>query len=338
MKVAVALSGGVDSATAAFLLKKEGHEVVGITLKLYDDESYIKQAEKIAEFLGIEWHCFDYSLEFKKGVIDYFFNTYLNGKTPNPCVVCNRYVKFNYLLEVADKLNCDKLATGHYARISRKLLNKPLIAKSPSEKDQSYFLCFLNESQIKKLMFPLGELNSKETTRQIAEKINLSLAQKKDSFDVCFVRGNYRDLLKNRLKEKEGYFILSGKKIKKHEGIFSYTVGQRKGLRIAYKEALYVKSIHPKTGNIYLSTKKELYKRTVRASVENLLYAPSEKFKAKAKLRSKMDKAFCTITLDKKSFLMEFDHPVFAPTPGQVACVYLEDVVILAGFIEEAFD
>ncbi|WP_198014816.1 tRNA 2-thiouridine(34) synthase MnmA [Hippea sp. KM1] len=337
MRVAVALSGGVDSSIAAFLLKEEGYDVVGITLKLYDDESDIKQAERIAEFLGIEWHCFDYSSEFRKRVIDYFFKTYSEGKTPNPCVVCNRDVKFNYLIEASERLGCQRLATGHYARVSYRF-NRPLIAKSDSTKDQSYFLCFLKEKQIERLIFPLSEIGSKDTTRQIAKRLGLGLAQKKDSFDVCFIEGDYRDLLKNKLKDKAGYFVLNGKKIKRHQGIFGYTVGQRRGLGIAYKEPLYVKRIDPQTGDIQLSTKKELYKRTVKASVENLLYAPDRRFKATAKLRSKMEEVPCIVELNETYFLLKFNSSVFAPTPGQVACVYLDGVVVLAGFIEEAFD
>ncbi|WP_022670996.1 tRNA 2-thiouridine(34) synthase MnmA [Hippea alviniae] len=331
MRVLVGLSGGVDSAVAAYLLKEEGYEVVGITLKLYDNESSIKDAKLTAESLDIEWHLFDYSDYFKKTIVDYFFRSYLDAKTPSPCLFCNRKVKFKLLYDKAKELNCNFVATGHYARVEE-IGSKKVIAKSISIKDQSYFLALLRPSQIERTVFPLGNME-KDRIREIAEKLNLPVAEKKESLDVCFIDGDYRDYLKRLYPNREGYFILNGKRIKKHDGIFNYTIGQRKGLRIPYKEALYVRKIDVNSLNIYLTTKSKMFKRKVKAKLINLVYLPSFEFEAKAKLRSKMSEADCTVKLKKSILHITFNEPQFAPTPGQIAAIYYKNAVIMAGVI-----
>ncbi len=336
--VAIGLSGGVDSSVAAYLLKEKGFEVVGITLKLYEDESNIEDAQRVANLLNIPLYVFDYTEEFKKTVIDYFFETYKNGKTPNPCVYCNRFVKFKFLIEKAEKLDIKTVATGHYAKRG-KICDFEVICKSKNaSKDQSYFLSFLEEDQIKKLIFPLEEIGSKFYTRKIAKKLGLPTAKKKESYEVCFIEGDYRNMLLKRYpKYGVGYFVLEGKRVKKHEGIFNYTVGQRKGLKIPYTEALYVEKIDPETFDITLSTKDKLYKKNVVVQKVNEIYVPSSDFKATAKLRSMMNDEPCTVHVEDERFILEFEEKQFAPAPGQVACVYLNDCVILSGFIEESF-
>ena len=331
MRVLLGLSGGVDSASAAYILKKEGYEVVGITFKLYKNDTSIQDAKMIAEKLNIEWHSFDYSGYFKKTIIDYFFESYINAKTPSPCLFCNRKVKFKFLYEKAKVLNCDLVATGHYAKI-KDIDGKKVIAKSSSTKDQSYFLALLKPSQIEKTIFPLGNME-KSKIREIARQLNLPAAEKKESFDICFIDGDYRNYLEKLYPGREGYFILNGKRIKKHNGIFNYTIGQRKGLRIPYKEALYVKKIDPKNLDIHLATKSEMFKRSLKAKLINLVYLPSFEFKAKAKLRSKMDEADCTVKLKKSILHITFKEPQFAPTPGQIAAIYYKDAVVMAGVI-----
>ena len=336
--VAVGLSGGVDSSVAAYLLKEKGFDVVGITLKLNNDESSIEDAKRVANLLNIPLHAFDFTKEFKKIVIDYFFNTYKEGKTPNPCVYCNRFAKFKFLIEKAEKLGINTVATGHYAKKGA-IENHEVICKSKNtHKDQSYFLSFLEKDQIRKLLFPLEEIDSKLYIREIAEKLNLPTAKKKESYEVCFIKGDYREtLLKKYPNYGVGYFILEGKRIKKHKGIFNYTVGQRKGLGIAYKEALYVERIDPKTFDIILATKDKLYKKNVVVKKVNELCVPSRDFKATAKLRSMMNGEPCIVKVSRKKFVLEFEKEQFAPAPGQVACVYLNDCVILSGFIEKSF-
>ena len=336
--VAIGLSGGVDSSVAAYLLKERGLEVIGITLKLYEDENNIEDAKRVANLLDIPLHVFDFTEEFKKTVIDYFFETYRKGKTPNPCVYCNRFAKFKFLIEKAESLGIKTVATGHYAK--RGIIgNYEIICKSKNaNKDQSYFLSFLEENQIKKLIFPLEEIGSKFYTRKIAKKLNLPTAKKKESYEVCFIKGDYREtLLKQYPNYGVGYFILEGKRVKKHEGVFNYTVGQRKGLKIPYSEALYVERIDPKTFDIVLATKDRLYKKNVVVQKVNEIYLPSRDFKATAKLRSMMNDEPCIVHVEKDKFILEFEEKQFAPAPGQVACVYLNDCVILSGFIEESF-
>jgi len=337
-RVAIALSGGVDSSVAAYLLKEKGFEVVGITLKLYEDTSYLEDAKRVAELLNIPLHIYDYTEEFKKTVIDYFFETYKNGKTPNPCVYCNRFAKFKFLIEKAESMGIKTVATGHYAK-KGELKNHHVICKSKNtNKDQSYFLSFLEESQIKKLIFPLEEIGSKFYTMKIAKKLGLHTAKKKESYEVCFIKGDYRNALLEKFPNYGiGYFILDGKSIKKHKGIFNYTVGQRKGLMVPYREALYVEKIDPETFNITLSTKEKIYKKRVVVKKINEIYVPKSNFHATAKLRSMMRDEPCTVHVEKDRFILEFNKEQFAPAPGQVACVYLNDCVILSGFIEKGF-
>ncbi len=337
-RVAIALSGGVDSSVAAYLLKEKGFDVIGITLKLHEDEGYIEDAKRVAERLSIPLYIFDYTEEFKKTVIDYFFETYKRGKTPNPCVYCNRFAKFKFLIEKAESLGIKTVATGHYAKKGN-LNGHHVICKSHNpNKDQSYFLSFLEEEQIKKLIFPLEEIGSKFYTRKIAKKLGLPTAKKKESYEVCFIKGDYRStLIREYPNYGIGYFILDGKRIKKHEGIFNYTVGQRKGLKVPYSKALYVEKIDPETFDIMLSTKDRVYKKSVVVRKMNEIFVPSMEFKATAKLRSMMVDEPCSVHVDKNRFILEFDKKQFAPAPGQVACVYLNDCVILSGFIEESF-
>ncbi len=337
-RVAIALSGGVDSSVAAYLLKEKGFDVIGITLKLHEDEGYIEDAKRVAERLSIPLYIFDHTEEFKKTVIDYFFETYKKGKTPNPCVYCNRFAKFKFLIEKAESLGIKTVATGHYAKKGN-LNGHHVICKSHNpNKDQSYFLSFLEEEQIKKLIFPLEEIGSKFYTRKIAKKLGLPTAKKKESYEVCFIKGDYRStLLKEYPNYGIGYFILDGKRIKKHKGIFNYTVGQRKGLKVPYSEALYVEKIDPETFDIMLSTKDRVCKKSVVVRKVNEIFVPGMEFKATAKLRSMMVDEPCSVYVDKNRFILEFDKKQFAPAPGQVACVYLNDCVILSGFIEESF-
>lgn len=340
-KVVVAMSGGVDSSLSAYIMKEKGYEVIGVTLQLFEgQEKYLKDAEKVASEIGIKWYLADYTEEFKSDVISYFIGTYRKGKTPNPCAYCNRFAKFNYLHKEMLKNNAEKIVTGHYAR---KVLadDKYFIAKGlDRKKDQSYYLALLQDYQIKVVEFPLGEFD-KQTTRKVAEKYGLSVHNKKDSQEVCFLEGrDYREFLKEKLKEenfKKGDFIYDGKTVGKHNGIELYTVGQRRGLDLSYHEALYVKYIDEKNGNIYLSKKEEGFVKGVK--IEKATFQTDKKiFKAKAKLRYRMKDVECTVEVhpEDKAFLL-FDEPQGFVAPGQIASIYEDDILVGGGFIERFF-
>ena len=333
--VVLALSGGIDSALAAILLKNKGFEVIGLTLKLYN-ENELETAEYIAKKLNIKWILLDVKKDFNKKIIDYFFESYIKGKTPNPCVVCNRQVKFHYLFEIMKEIDAEFIATGHYTTTGY-IDNTKLIAASDTQKDQSYFLSFLTKEQIEPLIFPLAQIKSKKETESIIKEYGITIPQK-ESFEVCFIKTDYRDALKKRYpQQKNGYFILNGKKMGKHSGIFNYTVGQRRGIKIPFTEALYVKKINPESGDIILTTKNGICKRFVEATIENMPLRLPKIFKAHAKLRSKMSLSACNVKINKHSFVLEFETPQFAPTPGQIATVYLNNCIVLSGFIKEGF-
>jgi len=273
--IVVAMSGGVDSSVVAAMLHEQGHDVIGITLQLYDHGMALQKkgaccagqdiydAKMVADRLGIPHYVFDYESKFKQEVIDDFADSYLNGETPLPCVKCNQSVKFHDLLKAAKELKADALATGHYIQ---KIINgnRAEMHKGFDEnKDQSYFLFATTKEQLDYLMFPLGG-QTKEETRALAEKYNLEVANKPDSQDICFVpNGNYRDII-TKLRpgsDKAGKFIhIDGYEIGDHKGIINYTVGQRKGLGISFGSPLYVIKIDPEENKVYVGPESDLVK------------------------------------------------------------------------------
>lgn len=341
-KVMVAMSGGVDSTTCAMLMLEQGYDVTGVTLHLFDgQEQALEDAEKCAKQLGIKWYAADYRKFFGEDVISYFIRTYKLGKTPNPCCHCNHGAKFNYLYREMMSEGCSALVSGHYARIVEKD-GKKLVAKgADTKKDQSYYLSLMEPYQLEVIRFPLGEM-TKDQTRELAKKYGLTVAEKKDSQDVCFLMGqDYRDYLRSKLKEKDvkkGNFILDGKPLKEHDGIVFYTVGQRKGLGIGYHEPLYVSAIDPKSGDVHLGIKEESARRGVK--LKDCVFADSSRYirRAKARLRYRMQEAPCTLEIlpEGKAALL-FDEPQLSPAPGQVAAIYEKEVLLGGGFIESVF-
>lgn len=348
-KILIAMSGGVDSGVAAALIQKAGYECLGAMMRLHKDsdagassqDTNISDAKAIADSLGIPFHVLDLSREFEREVIDRFISAYEMGATPNPCVDCNRHVKFGALIERASELDCDTLATGHYARIEydaasgRYLLKKAL----DTAKDQSYMLYSLSQEQLSHTIFPLGEL-TKDQARAMAEKLGLAVAHKKDSQDICFVpNGDYASVISSYTgKEYEsGKFVdTSGKILGEHKGIIHYTVGQRKGLGLALPEPLYVKELDICNNNVVLAKNDELFSRHLDANDFNwsAIDCPAGAIRAKVKVRYRHDEQWATVTPTSPTTVhIEFDEPVRAITRGQSAVAYDGDTVLGGGKI-----
>lgn len=341
-RVILAMSGGVDSSVSAYLLKNQGFEVIGVTIKMFEgQEKYLSDAEKIANQIGIKWEMVDKTLEFKETVISYFINSYRKGLTPNPCAYCNRNAKFYYLFNELLKYDADYIATGHYAQITELNGTRYIKKATSTQKDQSYYLSLIRNELVDKLIFPLGELD-KSRVRQIASSLGMPVAEKKDSQEVCFLEGvNYREYLKKMIdpqKIKRGSFIYKGEKIAQHEGIEFYTVGQRKGLGIGYHLPLYIERIDAESGNIFLTDDNKAGHRGVRLKDCNWFGNPKKIFRAEARLRYRMKdaKALVEILPDGKAHLL-FEKPQPFPAPGQVAAVYNNDILLGGGFIEGVF-
>ena len=346
-RVLLGMSGGVDSSTSAVILKEKGYEVVGATMRLWEngeteEPDSIKDAKKVCDKLGIEHHVIDLRKEFKENVIDNFICTYLCGKTPNPCVECNKYMKFDMFYKFAKKLNCDYIATGHYAKIeySEKYNEYVLVKSNEEKKDQTYFLYGINKEILPHIIFPLSEFSNKDEIRNIAEKNCLEVAKKKESQEVCFIPDNdYAGFLNrncNKLNNKKGNIILNnGKILGKHSGIINYTVGQRKGLGISYTEPLYVLRIDKDNNNVIVGTEKELYSKTLKANELNFLLDIdlTKKIEVKAKIRYRAKEAFAALNIKDNYALVEFKEPQRAITPGQSVVFYLDNIVLGGGKI-----
>lgn len=341
-KVVVAMSGGVDSSTVAYLLKKQGYEVIGVTFKMFEgQEKYLKDAENVAGHIGIHWELVDKSIEFNESVISYFINSYRKGKTPNPCAFCNRNAKFFYLYNEMLKFGADKIATGHYSDIIMDNGNIYVTKAKDEKKDQSYYLSLVKREFLEKAIFPLSNMEKTEV-RSIAAELGIPVADKKDSQEICFLEGrDYRDYLKNKIdpkKIKRGDFIYNGKVIGQHDGIEFYTVGQRRGLGLGHHEHLYVENIDLDTHNITLTNSKNNGYRGVSLVECNFFNHEKKLFRGTAKLRYRMKESDCLVELlpENRAKLL-FDKPQSFPAPGQVAAIYRGDFLIGGGYIEGVF-
>ena len=347
-KVLLGMSGGVDSSVSAILLKEKGYEVIGATIKLWTgdtkknkekNEKTIEDAKKVCNKLGIKHYVFDAQTEFKKCVIDNFITQYQNAETPTPCIECNKYIKYGYFYEKAKELDCEYIATGHYAKIEYSKKYKQYFLKKAKEtkKDQSYFLYTIPKEILGNIIFPLQNYTSKEEIRIIAEKNKLEIAEKIDSQEICFIPDNcYQKFLEKHIekKDKKGKIILkTGEILGEHEGLINYTIGQRKGIGISYKEPLYIIELRKETNEVVVGTEKELYANKLNANQINWQVTPKENeiIKCFAKIRYRAKEAKAKVIKKEDKVLVEFEEPQRAITKGQAIVFYDEDGIILGG-------
>lgn len=348
-KIAVAMSGGVDSSVAAYLLREQGYPLVGVTLQLHGCAGMedVSDARVVAEQLGVVHHVFDLSEHFRTCIMDHFVSEYEQGRTPNPCVECNRRIKFGSLLDKVCQLGCDAVATGHYARLDFDAPSGRWLLKTAlhPEKDQSYVLYCLTQQQLAASRFPLGGL-SKEEIRAIALEQDLASARKGDSQDICFVPdGDYAAFIRRHTGKDypSGDFVApDGRVLGRHDGIISYTLGQRRGLGVSSANGrLYVTHIDPAANTVTLSDNNALFARTVEADRVNFipfdrLNAPL-RVQAKARYRHGAQPAVVE-QIGADRIRVTFDQPQRAMTPGQAVVLYDGDVVVGGGTIDKVLE
>ena len=329
MKVAVALSGGVDSAVATRLLVEEGHEVRAYHMVLHDGDD-IEKAVEVSKMLGVPLEILDLREDFKIKIVEYFLKEYRSGRTPNPCYFCNRDVKFGLLLDRVLKEGFERLATGHYARVKDGYLYRALDRR----KDQSYFLSSLRRDQLLRAIFPLGYLEKSEV-KEMAR--SLGVVGRDESQDVCFLAGrSLRDFLEENLGVMEGVFLDSrGNVLGKHRGFYGFTIGQRRGLGISSGRRLYVGEIRPDGNEVVLVEKDELMFDAMLVEDLNLLVDLPRVFNAQVKIRSNFDPVDCEVRIENDGAFVRFEKRVFAVTPGQIAVFYDGDLVLGSGVIRE---
>ena len=352
-RVMVAMSGGVDSAVAAYLLQKDGYDIAGVTCRMFErsllspqaeralpDASPIEDARDTASRLGIPHYALNVSDAFQRSVVEPFIETYKAGGTPNPCVECNRCIKFGSLLRKAKRLGCSHLATGHYARISQDGGGRTLLSMPRDRaKDQTYVLWSLSQEQLAATLFPLGDLTKAEV-RAIAEEHGLLAAKRKDSQDICFIPdGDYASFLTRYTGKTypEGNFVnAEGKILGRHRGIVHYTVGQRKGLGIAFGKPTYVCGKNAEDGTVLLGSNEDLFSRELTAHSINLIALPriDSPLRVEARIRYSALPARATVEqTDEDTLRLRFDEPQRAITPGQSVVLYDGETVIGGGII-----
>ena len=358
-RVVLGLSGGVDSAVAAYLLKQQGYEVIGVFMRNWDSqlnndilgnptndndicpqEQDYNDAKAVAKHLGIEIRRVDFIKEYWDKVFTYFIDEYAKGRTPNPDILCNKHIKFKAFLEYAEELNADFIATGHYARIDKLPNGRYAIRRSATlAKDQTYALYNLTQEQLVHTLMPVGNY-SKDKIREMAEEIGLQVANKPDSQDICFVPdGDYAKFIEENSGKKipEGNFVWTdGTVIGKHKGITHYTIGQRKGLGLAMGRPVVVTEIRPETGEVVIGEADAVFRTTLRANRLNWMSVPDIEGEARflAKIRYNHSGSMCTVRKIEEDLVeCTFDEPVRAVTPGQAVVFYDGDYVAGGGTI-----
>lgn len=354
-KVVVGMSGGVDSSVAAFLLKEQGYDVVGVTMQIWQDEeeavkeenggccglSAVEDARRVAQHLDIPYYVMNFKREFKDKVMDYFVQEYLHGRTPNPCIACNRYVKWEALLQRSIQIGADYISTGHYARIRRLPNGRLAICNSATAaKDQTYALYNLTQFQLEHTLMPVGEY-TKDQIRQIAKEQLLPVAHKPDSQEICFVPDqDYAGFIERECQgcvPGPGKFVTcDGKVLGMHKGITHYTIGQRKGLNLAMGHPVFVTQIRPETNEVVIGENEEVF--TTELLCKDVNYMAVEALKEPArflgKIRYSHKGAYCTAyPVEEGRIKCVFEEPVRAVTPGQAVVLYDGDCVALGGTI-----
>ena len=342
------MSGGVDSSVAAYLLKKEGYEVIGVSLLLFEARGRVnprtccslesvRAAEETCSMLDIPHRMLNAREEFMELVIDPFVEGYLKGITPNPCVLCNKHIKFPLLQRVANEEGAEFIATGHYAKVVRINGVSHLARASDPAKDQSYFLYVLSTETLSRCIFPLGYMQKAEV-RALARKLRLPASERIESVEICFIgETGYAGFIREIAPEAERpgpVYDIKGKQIGTHSGIFHFTMGQRRGINIPHTEPLYVIRISPEENAIYVGPRELAYRRDVYVKEVNWLTSPVQR--VTAKVRSMMrDEPAELLDIRKDSCLLRFENPQWAPAPGQSAVFYAQDIVVGGGIISE---
>ena len=354
-KVVVGMSGGVDSSVAAYLLKEQGYDVIGVTMQIWQEEDSLTQEEnggccglsavddarRVAADLGIPYYVMNFRKEFKENVMNYFIGEYLQGRTPNPCIACNRYVKWEALLQRSLEIGADYIATGHYARIEQLANGRYAIKNSvTAAKDQTYALYNLTQHQLAHTLMPVGDY-TKDEIRAIAEKIGLRIANKPDSQDICFVPdGDYAGFIKREAGQAlpaPGNFVTEdGTVLGRHKGITNYTIGQRKGLNLSLGKPVFVTEIRPETNEVVIGDNETLFTRELYAENVNFMAVPDlkEKKEFTGKICYAHKGASCTIEqIEKDKIRCVFEEPQRAVTPGQAFVFYDGEYVAGGGTI-----
>lgn len=335
MKILVGFSGGVDSTGTIIILREQGFDPIAVTF-IFNEFFEYQKTEEIARKLSVRLIKIDLRKEFEEGVIQKFIREYKQGKTPNVCGWCNREFKIKNLIQLANRMGIRWVATGHYSRILS-IKGKRFIARAKyREKDQSYFLSLVSPYHLSRIVFLLGEY-SKETVRQIVKDAGISIARDDESQDVCFIRGRFRDFMEKRIGLKPGQIIgPDGSIVGYHRGIQYYTIGQRRGLEVSLGRRIYVGEIDPESNRIILQEKEKIYRKFVKVkSINKFTDLINEEYLVQ--IRNVHKAAPARIRMDGDKILVEFREPQWAPTPGQIAAFYDNEILVAGGIIESSW-